>query len=227
MLIYSGKALTNEIAKFAAANVDRRSILHTVACSAVRLAARAGRANWLNQLHEALDRLEQQALQSWFNRDTIWGEAQWIEFSAKDGFSVIPGTEALRPSDKQIVAVEADVRRAFVHKSAQRVATDNGWNSKLAGQAKAFYAALQKAEKEHPESVPHRLVVEAEAMQHSIAVALADDKLGIARPLPKGALTDDEIEALAEREQVLIPAAHVVSDAEAKAERAPRKARAN
>lgn len=220
MLIYSGKAVDERIERFALTNAERRQELHTIACSAVRLAARFGRANWLNKLHSKLDQLEGNALQSWFSTrssDPIWGKGEWLQFSAKDGFTVIPGTETLRPSDKHIVMVESKVALSFVHKSARGVAMDTGWNRKLVSQAKNFYQALQKAEKENPASVPHYLVVEMEKVQHAVAVSLADDKVGV--PLRKDQATDEQIEAEAAKMgevEADIPEPHVIDADKAK-----------
>lgn len=222
MLYMSTKSLSHAIEKFGKNNAERLQEMHTIACSCVRLAALYGRPDWLNRLHGQLNRLDQDGLRSWFatdNEKPLWGSGQWLRFSVKDGYSVIPGTDALRPTLAHIQMVERDIRLSFAHYSAKRVAAQAGWNKVLISQSQAFLKTAERLAKEQGAPIPRHFILALENIRDMAVTEFSDDKVGV--PLPPGSKSDEQIDAEVESD---IPAPEVIA-AQGEAERKPRRDR--
>lgn len=139
--------------------------LHLIACSAVALAARDGRCEWMNELYSKLDKLTQDAFKAWVSpfsgtfdtpevaalvaADPKFQRPRWIKFSKDEGFKVIPGLAANRPKLPLIEAVLADFANKFMmHKTAREV-VETAWDAGLMAKFESLKKAVEKAAKEH------------------------------------------------------------------------------
>lgn len=196
MLIKSSKKLTNLIQAYSRDRKVLDSRLHSYACSAVRLASLHGRTDWLNQLYEALSRLEKDAFRSWFTTspggtktnptDPIWGTVQWLSFKANSGFAIVPGSK--RPDEEYIEYISQHEERFMFHnKSARQIAGDPMWNMALIGRFKTLQSYLHKeAEKGIPIPAHYLKVVDELALDSMRELAVID-----AEPLPDEPDGDD------------------------------------
>lgn len=133
-LISDGKALSKAIKTFGVNRLKLEQHLHTLACSAVALAAIDGRCDWLNDLHNAMSKAHQDSMRAWLGpQAAVFTDKKWITYTAKKGYSIIPQTVANRPTAERIEAVEGDFNLSFVHKPVGESAKQLDWDAILLG----------------------------------------------------------------------------------------------
>ena len=174
-LMLDGKLLARAISHFAKARETLERNLHIYACSAVALAARDGRCDWLNSLHGSLSKAHQDAMRAWLNYKVvspIFSGKPWIEYSNEDGYSILPDTVANRPTVGRCQEVANDFDLSFVHKGAKSVAAELDWRDSAIKRLKGVVKALKAQETEHKGSVPQFILVDADALIKEMEKAL-------------------------------------------------------
>lgn len=176
LIVKDGKTLTAEIKAVGKGLREFEKRLHIVACSAVWLASKDGRCNWLNELFAELSQANRDYLRAWlsptakFNEQPLFVSTTWLKFT-KDAtgnwFSIVPNTEKLRPDwivdeatgkasfveDGIIGAVAGDFDRSFVHKTAQATAnTLAGLDDQIKSRFGGTERFLKKLIEENPGS---------------------------------------------------------------------------
>lgn len=177
LIVKDGKTLTAEIKAVGKGLREFEKRLHIAACSAVWLASKDGRCNWLNELFAELSQANRDYLRAWlsptakFNEQPLFVATTWLKYT-KDAtgnwFSIVPNTEKLRPDwivdeatgkasfveDGIIGAVAGDFDRSFVHKTAQQTANDiKGLDEQIEQKFKGIEAFIKKTMTDNPSSV--------------------------------------------------------------------------
>lgn len=211
-IIKDGKKLTAEIKDIGGLYRKLDERLHIAACSAVYLASKDGRCNWLNELFSELTQSHRDYLRGWlsqsakFDDKSLWDCGKWLKFerdATNNWFQIVPDTQKLRPqwttddSGKAeflehgiIDAVASDFNRSFVHKTVQETSNDVvSLDDQLANKFKGIESFVKKAMKENP-SLPASIL---EAVQGAKIAAQASmfeylhPKLAAAKEITKAA----------------------------------------
>ena len=127
--------LSAKISSFHTAQGKLNITAHLLACSAVALAAKDGRCEWLNEMYAGLTPLNQSAFKSWLSAgsEVFFGkdgkDHVWLRFMKDKGFTIVKDTMHLRPTQERIAEVAEDMSRAFFNKTASEVVrVDTGYD---------------------------------------------------------------------------------------------------
>lgn len=168
-LLTDTSKLSKAIAKWGKDQVSLNVILHSLACSAVALASRDGRCDWLNELYSVLSPIMQDSFRAWLSPNAWTFEdkttddqkpSKWLSWNKDKGFHVIPGTVTQRPtfnaktgaSDNlmPIEAVAADFQNKFMGaRKAADTANQLAWNDAIIKQITGLMKKLEKETGNH------------------------------------------------------------------------------